>query len=172
VVVSNSGFVSPPPWIVPFELGAFVERFRHRPVTPAPAWIAALLARFARIRPFVDANRRTALLVATLVLGRLGAPPLAIGRARAPAFRRALATATAGDHAELAALVAEALQAACNRLIAAGGDDPLVPLRTLADGAYAALIKAAKRGRLRAIERDGRVLSTAGWVRDYRSNRR
>lgn len=172
VVVSSSGIVSPPPWIVPFELGALVERFRHRPATPAPAWIASLLARFARIRPFVDANRRTALFAATLVLGRLGAPPLAIPRAHATLFRRALADATAGELAGLEAVVDEALQTACNRLIAAGGDEPLVPLRALAGTAYAALIKAAKRGRLRAIERDGRVLSTAAWVNDYRSGRR
>ncbi len=172
VVVSSSGVVSPPPWIVPFELSALVERFRHRPAALAPAWIATFLARFARIRPFVDANRRTALFAATLVLWRLGAPPLAIPRARAAAFRRALSAATGGAGADLEALVGDALVAACNRLVAAGGDDPLVPVRALANGGYAALIKAAKRGRLRAIERDGRVLSTASWVNDYRSGRR
>jgi len=172
VVVSSSGVVSPPPWIVPFELAALVERFRDRPDRAAPIWIAAFLARFARIRPFVDANRRSALLAATLVLGRLNAPPLAIPRAGAAAFRQALAAATGGDATPLAALVDGALQAACNRLIAAGGDEPLVPLRALANGAYAALIKAAKRGRLRTVERDGRVLSTAAWVADYRNRRR
>jgi len=172
VVVSSSGVVSPPPWIAPFELAALVDRFRDRPDRAAPTWIAAFLARFARIRPFVDANRRTALLAATLVLGRLDAPPLAIPRARAAAFRQALAAATVGDAGRLVALVDDALHAACNRLIAAGGDEPLVPLRALANGAYAALIKAAKRGRLRTIERDGRVLSTATWVADYRNGRR
>ena len=172
VVVSSGGVVSPPPWIVPFETGALLERFRERPAGEMPVWVAAFLARFARIRPFVDANRRTALLATTLVLRRLEAPPLAIGRAQASAFRRALAGATAGDAEPLQALVAHALAAACNRLVAAAGDDALVPLRALAGSSYAALIKAAKRGRLRTIVRGGRVLSTAAWVAAYRASGR
>jgi hypothetical protein len=172
VVVSSGGIVSPPPWIVPFETGALLERFRERPAGEIPVWAAAFLARFARIRPFVDANRRTALLATTLVLRRLDVPPLVIPRAQAATFRRALATATAGDRGPLQALLARALATVCNRLVAAAGDDALVPLRALAGDGYAALIKAAKRGRLRAIERDGRVLSTAGWVAAYRAGRR
>jgi len=173
VVVSSSGIVSPPPWTVPFEMAGLVERFRHRPdLAAAPAFIAGFLTRFARIRPFVDANRRTALLAATLILLRLDAPPLTIARAQAAEFRRALAAANAGAPEPLERLVAFALQAACDRLIASGGDDPLVPLRRLAGAAYPALIKAAKRGRLRAVARDGRVFSTAAWVAAYRSSHR
>lgn len=169
VMVSSTGVVSPPPWTVPFEVAALVERFRHRPdVAAAPAFLAAFLTRFARIRPFVDANRRTALLAAALVLQRLDAPPLVVGRPQAATFRRALAAATAGDPQPLERLVAIALQTACDRLIAAGGDDPLVPLRRLAGTAYPALVKAAKRGRLRTVVQNGRVLSTASWVAAYR----
>lgn len=169
VAVTAAGVVSPPPWTVPFELAGLVERVRRRPdPTAIPEWIAAFLTRFARIRPFAAANGRTARLAATLLLQRIDAPALAVPRVRAAEYRRAIGAALAGERAPLERLVTELLRAACDRLVAAGGDEPLLPLRALAGESYAALIKAAKRGRLRTVIRDGRVFSTATWVAAYR----
>lgn len=162
------GVVSPPPWMVPFEVAALVDRVRHRTAEPLIPWIATILARFARIAPFVDANGQTGRLVVALLLRRLDLPPLAIPRDRAADYRRDLRTALAGNRAPLADLLHSALDQGCSRLLAAGGDEPLLPLRTLAGPSYAALIKAAKRGRLRSVVRDGRVLSTSAWIAAYR----
>jgi hypothetical protein len=71
----------------------------------------------------------------------------------------------------LRAFVAQTLLQSCRRLIAVAGDEPLLPLRSLAGGHYAALIKAAQRGRLAVVERDGRVYTTAAWISDYRAKR-
>jgi hypothetical protein len=162
--------VSPPPWAVPAQTAGFVDRFRARPEpgTLVP-WLAELLARFARIRPFATANGRVGRLVASLVLRRLDAPPLAIARARAAAFRTAVVAGEAGNLAPLVAIVEEAMGESCRRTIAAGGDDPLVPLRSLAGDDYHALIKAAQRGRLRTVTRAHRIYTTAGWIDAYRN---
>jgi hypothetical protein len=162
--------VSPPPWAVPAQTAALVERFHARP--PAGTlvgWVADLLARFARVRPFADANGRVARLAASLVLRRLGAPPLAIPRKAAVAFGEALVAAEAGDPAALTTIVRDALGEGCRRMLAAGGDDPLLPLRTLAGDDYAALIKAAQRGRLRTVTRARRIYTTAPWIAAYRT---
>ena len=157
----------------PVETAALLDRFRRRPADDLRAWLAAFLARFARIRPFAGANGRTARLAATLALRRLDAPPLVIPRAQAAAFRRALAGARQrGDAEPLRALVAAALAAVCNRLAAAGGDDALLPLRALAGDGYAALIKAAQRGRLRRSNATAASCSTAAWVAAYRAGAR
>jgi Fic family protein len=166
----TSGIVSPAPWIVPFEMAALVELLRRAPRLHAvPALITGLLVRFARIRPFSAANGRTARLTATLLLHRLDLPPLAIAPRSAANYRDALARGLRGEREPLERLVTQALDDAAGRLLAVGGDDPLLPLRTLAREDYAALIKAAQRGRLRTIERDGRVFSTQRWVERYRN---
>jgi Fic family protein len=162
--------VFPPPWAVPFQTAAFVDRFRARPAPGAlVTWLADLLARFARVRPFAAGNGRAGRLVAALVLRRLDAPPLAIPRDRAAAYAEAVVAGEAGDLAALGAIVSDALGESCRRTIAAGGDDPLVPLRTLAGDDYQALIKAAQRGRLRTVTRAHRIYTTAGWIAAYRS---
>jgi hypothetical protein len=169
------GIVAPPPWLVAKETTALVDRFRRRPPPgEIPATLAALLARFARIRPFVAANGRTGRLAAALLARRLDVVPPAIARGDAPAYHAALRAAIGGDHAALTAMLEASLLRGCRRLIAAAGTAPLTPLRDLAGRHYAALIKAAKRGRLATIERDGRVYSTAAWIAAYRSatNRR
>jgi hypothetical protein len=164
--------VSPAPWLVPFQTAALVDRFRLRPRAGALAsWTADLLARFARIRPFSGANGRTGRLVAALVLRRLDAPPMPVARDDARAYIAAIVAAESGATAELAAIVERALTESCYRLIAAGGDDPLVPLRALAGDDYPALIKAAQRGRLRTVTRARRIYTTAGWVAAYRAAR-
>lgn len=161
--------VSLPPWMIAKEVGTLVDRFSHRPPpNELGTWLAAFLGRFARIRPFASANGRAGRLAVALLLRRLDAVPLAIPRARAPAYRRALLAAESGEPQALAGVIEEALLQGCRRLLAAGGDEPLEPLRTLAGPNYAALIKAVKRGRLGAIVRDGRVFTTAAWIADYR----
>ena len=161
--------VSPPPWAVPFQTAALVDRFRTRPKPGTlVGWLADLLARFARVRPFAAGNGRAGRLVASLVLRRLDAPPLAIARERAAAYTAAVAAAEAGTLTPLSAIVGNALAEGCRRMIAAGGDDPLVPLRSLAGADYAALIKAAQRGRLRTVTRANRIYTTAGWIAAYR----
>ena len=165
----DAGVVSPPPWLVAKETTALVERFRRRPaIADVPLWLAQFLARYARIRPFGAANGRAGRLAASLLLRRLDIVPLALPRERAAAYRRAVLTAESGDARSLQTLIERTLLQSCRRLIAAAGTDPLVPLRMLAGANYAALIKAAKRGRLTVVERNGRVLTTATWIDAYR----
>jgi Fic family protein len=162
--------ISPPPWAVAKETTVLVDRFRGRPATAdVPVWLAGFLGRFARIRPFAGANGPTGRLAASLLLRRLDIPPLAIPRQRAPAYAAALLAAESGDLRPLAALAGETLLQSCRRLIAAAGTEPLEPLRALAGPNYAALIKAAKRGRLPAVVRDGRVYTTPAWIAAYRA---
>jgi Fic family protein len=162
--------VSPPPWMVPFQTAALVDRFRSRPEPGHLVdWLADLLARFARIRPFAAGNGRVGRLVTSLVLRRLDAPPFVIPRERAGDFTAALVAGETGNLAPLAAIVTGALGESCRRMIAAGGDEPLVPLRTAAGDDYAALIKAAQRGRLRTVTRARRIYTTAGWIDAYRN---
>lgn len=168
VPARSGGIVSPPPWSVPAETAALVERVRRRPARGTlPAWLAAFLVRFARIAPFAGANGRTARAATALLLRRLDLPPLALSPRRAADYRAALAAGLAGDRSALERLVALTLETAAARLVAAGTGEPLLPLRDLAGSRYPALIKAARRGRLRSVERDGRVLSTAAWVERY-----
>jgi Fic family protein len=172
VAIAEDGVVSPPPWIVPFELGALVERVRRRPDPARLAeWLSSFLIRFARLRPFAAANGRTGRLAAGLLLQRLDEPPLVIPRAQGTAYVRALRAGLAGEPEALEQLVAAALVSAANRLVAAAGDEPLRPLRALAPDRYAALVKAAKRGRLRCVVRDGRVLSLPAWIAAYSTKR-
>jgi Fic family protein len=166
----GAGIVSLPPWLISKETAGLVDRFRSRPdAADLAAWLAAFLGRFARIRPFASANGRAARLGAALLLRRMDAVPLAISREHVQRYRQALIAAENSDPALLRALIDDALMQSCLRLLAAAGDDPLVPLRALAGTNYAALIKAAKRGRLRTIVREGRVFTTAAWIADYRS---
>jgi Fic family protein len=168
----ESGIVSPAPWLITKETAALVERFRRRPpVAGLPLWIAQFLARYARIRPFGEANGRAGRLAAALLLRRLDVAPLAIPRERSADYRRAVLTAEGGNAQQLQTLIENTLLQSCRRLIAAAGPEPLVPLRALAGTNYAALIKAAKRGRLAVITRDGRVYSTTTWIEEYRNNR-
>jgi Fic family protein len=162
--------VSLPPWSIAKETATLVDRYRRRPrPEEIGAWLAAFLGRFARIRPFANANGRVGRLAVSLLLRRIDGVPLAIPRARAPAYRRALIATENNEPQALTELIEETLLQGCRRLLAAAGDEPLAPLRALAGPNYAALIKAVKRGRLAAIVRDGRVYTTAAWIADYRT---
>jgi Fic family protein len=164
--------VSPPPWAVAKETTVLADRFRRPPpAAELPAWLAAFLGRFARIRPFGSANGPAGRLAAALLLRRLDVPPLALPRRRTAEYAAALLASESGDRLPLGNLIAETLLGSCRRLIAASEGQPLEPLRTLAGPHYAALIKAAQRGRLPAIERDGRIYTTAAWIAAYRAKR-
>jgi Fic family protein len=166
----SRAIVSLPPWMIAKEVGTLVDRYRARPpAKEMAAWLAAFLGRFARIRPFASANGRAGRLAVALLMRRVDGVPLAIPRARVPAYRRALIAAENGDFEALTGVIEETLLQGCRRLLAAAGDEPLEPLRALAGPHYAALIKAVKRGRLAAIVRDGRVFTTAAWIADYRT---
>lgn len=163
---------APPPWQVPREMSALVAAVSERPPAGEVGnWVAGFLARFARIRPFAGVNGRTARLAVSLVLRRLDIPPLVLPRRRARSFLSALAAAESGNRAALADLVEDAIAQSCRRLIAAAGDEPLLPLRLLAGAEYSALIKAAQRGRLQVVQRDRRIFCTAGWISAYRNGR-
>jgi Fic family protein len=165
--------VSPPPWAVAKETTVLADRFRRPPAAAGlPAWLASFLGRFARIRPFAGANGPAGRLAASLLLRRLDVPPLALPRRRAAEYAAALLAAESGDAHPLTTLIGEALLHGCRRLIAAADGQPLEPLRALAGPNYAALIKAAQRGRLPAIERDGRIYTTAAWIAAYRAKGR
>ena len=167
----HSGAV-PPPWQVPREMAALVAGVSQRPpASELGPWLADFLAGIARIRPFAGVNGRTARLAVSLLLRRLDVPPLVLPRRRARTFLTALAAAESGDRAALAELIADAIAQSCRRLIAAAGDEPLLPLRTLAGAEYAALIKAAQRGRLQVVQRDRRIFCTTGWISAYRNGR-
>ena len=165
--------VSPPPWAVAKETTLLADRFRrHPPAAELPAWLAAFLGRFARIRPFGAANGAAGRLAASLLLRRLDIPPLALPPRRSAEYTAAVLTGEGGDLRPLTALIAETLLQSCRRLIAASEGEPLEPLRTLAGPNYAALIKAVQRGRLPAIERHGRIYTTAAWIAAYRNGTR
>jgi Fic family protein len=165
--------ISPPPWAVAKETTVLADRFRRPPAAAAlPAWLAGFLGRFARIRPFGAANGTAGRLAASLLLHRLDVPPLALPPRRAAEYAAAVLTGEGGDLRPLTGLVAETLLQSGRRLIAASEGEPLEPLRTLAGPHYAALIKAVQRGRLPAIERDGRIYTTAAWIAAYRDGTR
>jgi Fic family protein len=170
-----SGMVPPPAWSVPREIAAFVDRFASGPPngTHRIAWAAEAHARFTRIHPFETANGRAARLVTNLLLRRVGLPPLVVRRSDAPRYVRALRAADSRNIWPLAHLIARStLEGAAKLLADSERDDGLRPVSTFAEGARrAALYKAAQRGRLRTVRRDGQLLTRAEWIADYVTTR-
>jgi len=170
-----SGMIVPPPWLVPREIAAFVERHVAGPPagTSPVAWVAAAHARFERIHPFATANGRVGRLLVNLLLRRLGLPPLIIAPRAGRRYLAALRRADARDPWPLAELFARSLLASVARLSAAHpASAALAPLADLAGAEErAALYKAAQRGRLLALRRGGTLLSTPAWVAEYRASR-
>lgn len=170
----NAAVVAPAAWLVAREADSLVDRFRRGPQNePTAWWIARFVGRIARLRPFDHANGRTARLAANLLLRRLDYPPLVLERRERARYRAAVAAAEAADPGPLAMLFAAALVRTCNRLSAASESEPepILPLREAAGDEYAALAKAAQRGRLRTIVRGGRYFTTARWVAEYLDQR-
>jgi Fic family protein len=170
-----SGMVPPPAWLIARDMAAFSDRYAAGPAADVNPllWVVNAHARFTRLQPFAAGNGRTARLLCNLLLGRLGLPPLIVaardreryGRDRVPAGGRGVPA--------LALLFARSLLASTSALLAATREDrALQPLATFATGAArAALYKAAQRNRLRTVRRGPALLTTAGWIDDYRRSR-
>jgi Fic family protein len=163
------GTVPPPHWLVPFETATYVGRLALADDDPAPLAVARAIARLVRLQPFPNANGRVARLVGNLVGFRRGLPPLVLDAHARRAYEPALHAALGGDNAPLAGVIARALIRALERLRdAIDDDDALAPLAEFApQGRPERLYKAAQRGRLRVVRRDGRLLTTAAWVAQY-----
>ncbi len=164
------GTIPPPYWMVPFEAETAVGRLALSEGDPAPLALAAAIARFVRLRPFPAANGRVARLVANLLAYRRGLPPLVLDARARRAYLEALRAADARDIAPLTAVVGRVLVRGLERLRDAA--EAPAELRPLAGfrgaGPPDALYKAAQRGRLRVVRREGRLLTTQAWVDAYR----
>ena len=166
------GFIPAPPWQIPAEVAAFVERFGRGPSgVPVPLWCARMLAAFTRIRPYAAANGRVARLVLGIVFARLALPPVAFTGALARRYPTALSAAAGRRPEPLALVIARAAIDGIERLRAAG--DPTADYIPLAGGGAerASLYKAAQRGRLQTIARNGRLYTTQAWLDGYRGSR-
>ena len=167
------GVVAPPPWLVPREVDAFLERHAHAPTDGEVArWIARVLARFTRILPFAGANGRVARLIANALLARRGLPPFVVPTRAFDAYPDAIDRAHAGSYERLDRIVERALAYALETLLAsrepADPSDELVPLASIVPRrSVARFYKAAERGRLRHTVRDGRIYVTRRWLADY-----
>jgi hypothetical protein len=165
----RAGIVSPAAWMVPREIEACIDRAGRGPgELPIALWLARTLARITRIAPFAEANGRTARLAVNLLARRLDLPPLVIAPIRADRYRAAVAAAEAGAPADLVRLINRSLVTGIDRVRAAAeGGANLAPLRDLAGDRYAALAKAAQRGRLQTVRRGGRYYTRPDWIARY-----
>jgi Fic family protein len=163
------GTVPPPHWLVPFETETYVGRLALGADDPAPLAVARAIARLVRLQPFPNGNGRVARLVAGLLAYRRGLPPVVLDARARRAYDAALRAALAGDAAPLARVVGTALARGLERL--RDVVEPADQLHPLTDFALAGradrLYKAAQRGRLRVVRREGRLYTTAPWVAAY-----
>ncbi len=169
----GDGAVAPAPWAIPREVERYVERFAPGPPA-APdalgAWLADAIRGFERIAPFASANGRVGRLVLGILLRRLRLPPLVLETAaRAKRYRAACDRAGGGDLEPLARVLSQTLAATVENARLALEPGPLVPLASLGSAPERpALYKAVERGRLRAVRRGRRVLSSHDWLAEYR----
>ena len=168
------GTVPPPHWMVPFETETTVGRLALGETESAPLAIAHAIARLVWLRPFATANGRVARLTANVLAYRRGLPPLALDARARRAYAAALRAADAGELLPLARVVSRALIRGLERLRdAAAAPEDLRPLAAFApDGRPDRLYKAAQRGKLRVVRRDGRLYTTATWVAQAHSSDR
>jgi Fic family protein len=166
------GTVPPPHWLVPFETETYVGRLALDGDAPAPLALARAIARLVRLQPFPNGNGRVARLVANLLAYRRGLPPVVLDARARRAYDSALRAALAGDASALARVVGTSLARGLERIrdaIEPSGE--LRPLAELADGGKPdRLYKAAQRGRLRVVRREGRLYTTAPWLAAYASS--
>jgi len=163
------GTVPPPHWLVPFETETYVGRLALDADQPAPVALARAIARLVRLQPFPSANGRVARLVANLLAYRRGLAPIVLDARGRRAYGSALRAALAGDATPLARVVGTALARGLERLRdAVEPADALHPLSDFGtEGGVDRLYKAAQRGRLRVVRRDGRLYTTVPWVAAY-----
>jgi cell filamentation protein, protein adenylyltransferase len=167
------GTVPPPHWLVPFETETYVGRLALDAEAPAPLALARAIARLVRLQPFPNGNGRVARLVANLLAYRRGLPPIVLDARARRGYAAALRAALAGDASPLARVVGVALARGLERIRDA--IEPAGELRPLAsfaaNGKPDRLYKAAQRGRLRVVRREGRLYTTAPWLAAYASQR-
>jgi len=163
------GTVPPPHWLVPFETETYVGRLALGADDPAPLALARAVARLVRLQPFPSANGRVARLVANLLAYRRGLPPIVLDARARRTYAAALRAALAGDAAPLARVIGHAMARGLERLRdSIEPVDELLPLASFAgEGGPDRLYKAAQRGRLRVVRREGRLYTTASWVSAY-----
>ena len=166
------GTVPPPHWMVPFETETYVGRVALGTDDPAPLALARAAARLVRLQPFANGNGRVARLVANVLAYRRGLPPIVLDARARRAYGAALRAALAGDATPLARVFGSALARGLERLRdVVEPVDELHPLAAFAtNGRPDRLYKAAQRGRLRVVRRDGRLYTTAPWVAAYASH--
>ena len=169
----TDGTVPPPHWLVPFETETYVGRLALDADAPAPLALARAIARLVRLQPFPHGNGRVARLVANLLAYRRGLPPIVLDSRARRAYAASLRAALAGDASSLARVVGAALARGLERLRDA--IEPVDELRPLAEfaphGRPDRLYKAAQRGRLRVVRREGRLYTTDRWISAYASQR-
>jgi Fic family protein len=165
----TDGTVPPPHWLVPFETETYVGRLALGAEDPAPFALARAVARLVRLQPFPNANGRVARLVANLLAYRRGLPPVVLDARARRAYAAALRAALAGDATPLARVIGTALARGLERLRdVVEPVDQLHPLTDFAAGGRVdRLYKAAQRGRLRVVRREGRLYTTAPWIAAY-----
>lgn len=167
------GTVPPPHWLVPFETETYVGRLALGEDEPAPIALARAVARLIRLQPFPNANGRVARLVANLLAYRRGLPPIVLDSRARRGYAAAVRAALAGNAAPLARVIGTSLGRGLERLRDA--IEPVDALRPLAEfapeGRADRLYKAAQRGRLRVVRREGRLFTTAPWIAAYERRR-
>jgi Fic family protein len=163
------GTVPPPHWLVPFETETYAGRLALGVDDPAPLALARAIGRLIRLQPFTSGNGRVARLVANLLAYRRGLPPIVLDARARNAYGSAVRASLAGDSVPLAHVLGTALARGLERLRDA--IEPSDELRPLTDfgpkGRADRLYKAAQRGRLRVVRREGRLFTTAPWVAAY-----
>ena len=163
------GTIPPPHWLVPFETETYVGRLALGADDPAPLAIARAVARLVRLQPFASGNGRVARLVANLLAYRRGLPPIVLDARARRGYAAALDAGLAGDARPLAHVLGTALARGLERLRDASDQvDELRPLSAFGPtGGMERLYKAAQRGRLRVVRREGRLYTTEPWVAAY-----
>ena len=136
---------------------------------------AAIHADFERTHPFNDGNGRAGRLILNLLLVRYGYPPAVINKADRSRYLDGLRRADEGDPGLLGEVLARAVQHGLDRFLIPGlaGPQRFVPISSLTDTGFShnALLLAAKRGRLVAIQKNGQWYSSRKCVDDYRATR-
>jgi Fic family protein len=163
------GTVPPPHWLVPFETETYVGRLALGEDDPAPLALSRAIARLIRLQPFPSGNGRVGRLVANLLAYRRGLPPIVLDSRARRRYGAAVRAALAGDATPLARVIGTALGRGLERLRdAVEPADTLHPLSHFGtEGGVDRLYKAAQRGRLRVVRRDGRLYTTEPWVAAY-----
>jgi hypothetical protein len=157
--------MKPPDWpLVPAMVQDWVDQVNAAAVTlrdrteglPWPERLAQIHNAFERVHPFIDGNGRTGRLLLNLILVRLGYPPVVIFKRERAGYLAALQRADDGEFGPLGEILARAIYDNLNRFIvpALAGPARLVPLAALVSKEFsiAALLQAAQRGRLDAVQ--------------------